>query len=279
MALAPSTIFVLRVGTEESIILHPFGPGSPLYGAAGSPQAANRLEGRFAAGPGPLSFARLRAVLDTELEAGLRAYALERGFVLRVTASAAVFLVVYLFLSIVIRDPIPLFDELLGGGLAAFAVERLLVRRALRASRVIELGERLRLALGEAVFTESRVVAMTESWLEELFPATGLMEGHAALGSVLASGATFAAWLDRDPPSLSRDELGELGDIAELIARELVPPGSLGGTGAEAAEARAKELLRRLRPSCAPRGKRRRDLALAALYLKAQSVLKAQKGV
>ncbi|MBL8968611.1 MAG: hypothetical protein JNG85_16520, partial [Spirochaetaceae bacterium] len=191
--MSPATsFFVLNAGAEGPLVLHPFGEGSTLYAEAERSPSAPRLEGRFAPSRAPTSFAELRADLDAELEAGLRRHLLDKGFTLRVFASAAVFLVVFLFMSIVIRDPIPIVDEVVGGALGAFALRTYLARRALSSPSALALAESLRRSLGEAYFVESSAVAVAEAWLEEAFGGAAFLSG----GS-LSSPAAFEAWLDR----------------------------------------------------------------------------------
>ncbi|HOX49058.1 MAG TPA: hypothetical protein P5165_09455 [Spirochaetia bacterium] len=279
MTSATTSLFVLRAGPEGPLVIHPFGPGSPLYAEAEAAPEPPRFEGRFAAGPSPSSFYELRGALDAELEAGLRERALDSGFVLRVAAVSGAFLFVYLFLSIVVRDPIPLVDELAGASLAALAARSVLRRRALSSPRTAELGAALRRALGEAYFTESRLVALAESWLEEAFPALGVAAadslGAAAFagGGKVADGAALEAWLAAEPPALSSDDFLELGFLTELCGRELAKSGLLGPEPVAETEAAARRRLSRLDPRRRLSGRGLREAELSALFLKGRAVL------
>jgi hypothetical protein len=201
----------------------------------------------------------LRERLQAELERGARADALERGFVFRLVSSAGVFVVLYLFLSILVRDPVPLVDELLVGGLGAAAAWFYLERRSLSAPAFAERIAGLRAALDRAWFRPSLAVDLLEEYLED---ASALQP------------AAFAAWIGRPASepldAEAREELASLcaavedrlaGEPALKVARGLAEPG-----------ADHVRILRRLARSAA-----RKELPLVLAYSRARALAGAAK--
>lgn len=156
-------IFLVRRSSGEVLILHPFRPGSAVFR---DPDRIT-LDGRYATEPGPGDTEIIRKTLHSELEKGLRRDALDRGFYPRLLVSAAVFLLLYLFLSIVVRDPVPLVDELLAGGLGAVAAWFALERRSLSSETFARRSAALRRALDSAIFRPSRAARYLEEVLQD----------------------------------------------------------------------------------------------------------------
>jgi hypothetical protein len=157
----PKYLFIL--GGEKPIMLHPFEPGSDLFEASGPVV----LSGRYGTGEIPKDTGMIRADLYRAMEHGSRRHFLDKGYYLRVALTIGAFLGIYLFFSIVVRDPVPLIDELLLGGLAAAAVFFASERKALSSPRHIESLLSLRRSLDATLFIESRVVDLVESWRDE----------------------------------------------------------------------------------------------------------------
>ena len=156
-------IFLVRRRSGEFLVLHPFQPGKEVF----RDLERLTLEGRYASEPGPGEMEAVRLALHAELEKGVRRDALDRGFYLRLLAAAGVFLLLYLFLSIVVRDPVPLVDELLVGGLGAFAFWFALERRALSTDAFARLAAALRTTLDSALFRPSRAARYLEEVLQD----------------------------------------------------------------------------------------------------------------
>ncbi len=144
-------------------MFHPFEPGSELYEAPG-PVA---LSGRYGTGEIPKDTATIRADLYRAMEHGSRRHFLDKGYYPRLFLTVFTFLGIYLFFSIVIRDPVPMIDELLLGGLAAAAVFFASERKALSSPKHIESLLSLRRSIDSSMFIESRVVDLVESWRDE----------------------------------------------------------------------------------------------------------------
>lgn len=178
MSAEPFRVFELRSRPGSSLLLHPFYPGSRVFRVE---PAAVRFEGLLGeAEDGAVDPAALRSRLQAALDSGARADALDRGFALRLAVASGVFIVLYLFLGIVIRDPVPLVDELLVAGLGAVASWFWLERRTLASPAFSARLASLRLALDRTFFRTSPAVSMMEEALED---ATALEPD------------AFAAWL------------------------------------------------------------------------------------
>lgn len=171
----PKYLFIL--GGPKPLMLHPFETGSELFEAS-KPVV---LSGRYGTGEIPKDTAAIRADLYRTMEQGSRRHFLDKGYYLRLALTVVAFITIYLFFSIVIRDPVPLIDELLFGGLAAAAVFFASERKALSSPQHIESLLTLRRSIDASLFIESRVVDLVESWRDEaleLGPASFYREAN-----------------------------------------------------------------------------------------------------
>jgi hypothetical protein len=185
------------MGGSSPVVMHPFSDKIPYSSAEGNP-----IAGRYGVGEVPSHADPIRAELYAAMEKGARKYFLDKGYYIRLALTSAVFIVVYLFLSIIVRDPVPLIDELLLGSLAAAAVFFASERKALSSQGHLETVLRLRRALDVAYFSESRVVDLFEAWRDE----------------VLSLGP--AAYYKADPVSIkfTADEIEEAAALCGMLA-------------------------------------------------------------
>ncbi len=151
-----------RDGTP--VFLHPFvKSGSTL-----NITSTTELQGKYGAEPRVESLTLLRNDLYRRIESDVKAWINERRFIPRFLIASAVFLVAFLFMSLVIRDPIPIVDEfLIGGGLAVFAF--IAVGRRFEQSRTAgDLRIMLRSKVDGVVFLEEPFVREIEDFLHHL---------------------------------------------------------------------------------------------------------------
>jgi len=153
-------VFVLNSGKQ--IVLHPFDTAEIFKSAE-----PDSIIGRYSSGESPHDADIIRTALYASMEKGTRRYYLNKGYYLRLALTTGTFIVSYLFLSIVVRDPVPLIDELLLGSLAAAAVFFASERRALSSPRHLEAVLKFRRAIDGAYFSESRIVDLVEAWRDE----------------------------------------------------------------------------------------------------------------
>ncbi len=196
-------IFLLARKSGDILVLHPFRPGDDIFRTTGNLV----LEGRYGAEPDPVRLDSLRSALHSDLEKGARRDALERGFYPRLFASAGVFLLLYLFLSIVVRDPLPMVDELLVGTLGALASWFALERKALSSEAFTERTAALRKTLDSALFRSSRAARVLEELLQD---AETLEPGRYA--EFLACSPEFRA---------TEEELRELAALMDALETRL----------------------------------------------------------
>lgn len=192
----PQTECVFIIGGDEPIVLHPFDLPRFVAGAAGE------LAGRCSSGFVARGADSLRQSLYLSMERSLRRRIVDKGYAPRLVASAALFIGVYLFCSLVIRDPIPLVDEVLLGAIAAGLLYFGWERRALSSPRHVEALVRARKSIDSLFFTESRVLDLVEAWRDEL----------------LLSGPASFHRPSKSEPVLSPDERLEAEALCELLA-------------------------------------------------------------
>ncbi|MFP4154013.1 MAG: hypothetical protein ACLFSV_14295 [Alkalispirochaeta sp.] len=158
------TIYHLRRSDGTSFFLHPFRKtGSTL-----DIDRSTEVVGRYGVEPRVESLTQLRNDLYRRIEDDVRGWINERRFIPRFLAASAVFLVVYLFLSLVVRDPLPVVDEILIGlGLAV--VVYILVGRRFEQSRVAaDRRIALRAKIDGVVFSQSPFVVRLEQLFQQL---------------------------------------------------------------------------------------------------------------
>ncbi len=257
MSAEPFRVFELRSRPGSSLLLHPFYPGSRVFRAEASTILFEGLLG--SAEDGAVDPAALRSRLQAALDSGAKADALDRGFAFRLAVASLVFIVLYLFLGIVIRDPVPLVDELLVSGLGAVASWFWLERRALASPAFSTRLASLRLALDRAFFRTSPAVSMMEEALED---AT-LLEPEA-----------FAAWIS-GPPRVELDarDASDLDALCAAIEDRIYAVSTLKSARAlsEPSADRAS-LLRKLRRTAA-----RAELPLLLAYARARPMAGSAK--
>ncbi len=156
------TIFHLYRHDGTALFLHPFDGFDKLI------QILRRckIEGKYGAEPRVESLTLFRNDLYRMIEDAVRAWVAEKRFIPRFLISAGVFLVSYLFFSVVIRDPVPLVDEVLLGVGAAFGTYFLLSRRDQKSNLALRMRVDLRTAVDRIVFSPDRFVRQVEEALQ-----------------------------------------------------------------------------------------------------------------
>lgn len=157
-------IFHIRGQDGVALFLHPL---------AGTLEWIERLknyplEGRYGAAPRVESINLFREELQGILQKAIRRWAANRWFPERFVLAALAFLLAYFFFSYVIRDPIPVIDELVLSFLAGFFSFRGLAKRYYAREEVARLSEEIRGRIDRIHFEESPLVRNIETLLEEL---------------------------------------------------------------------------------------------------------------
>lgn len=184
----PIHIFHLYRKDGTAVFLHPFRKTDKLF----SLLEKSEIKGHYGNEPRVESLTLFRNELYRLVEQEVRAWVADAKFIPRFLLSATAFLVLYLFLSFVVRDPVPVLDELaiaLGGSILAYIV---LGRKDMQSEAALKRRIALRTTVDGIVFTENSFVKRIEDELiaregrkpdtlveEILRPDSGpVVEGH-----------------------------------------------------------------------------------------------------
>lgn len=158
------TIYHLSRRDGTALFIHPLmKPGSML-------ELSREVElvGTYGEEPRVESVTMLRNELYRRIEEDVRDWINERRFIPRFLIAAGVFLVIYLFLAMVIRDPLPVLDETLVG-LAVAVFTFVVIGRRFEQSKVASQRRvQLRTKVDGVVFSEDAFVHAAEDLLRNL---------------------------------------------------------------------------------------------------------------
>ncbi|GAB1432536.1 hypothetical protein MASR2M29_11610 [Spirochaetota bacterium] len=175
--------YVFILYTEKPLVLHPF--LLDRYKTA----SGQVFLGRCVSGFNPVLAETIRKDLYLAAEYRLQKSIVDKAYALRLAATALVFLVVYLFFSIVVRDPIPFIDEFLLGSIAAAFVYIRMGQKAKKSPRYLESIMDSRRIIDSIYFTESPVLDLFEAWLKE-FKSSGVSGFYKPLDTAAAFSAS-----------------------------------------------------------------------------------------
>jgi hypothetical protein len=137
------TIFHLQRKDGTPLLLHPFDDPALFLKL----DADTVISGRYGKEPRPESVTMLRNELYRKAETAVKSWITEKRFIPRFLASSALFMLLYFFFSLVVRDPLPMIDEIaisLGGAVFLyFALSRRASGSKEAASKRIMLRERI----------------------------------------------------------------------------------------------------------------------------------------
>jgi hypothetical protein len=125
----------------------------------------NPLEGRYGREPRVEVLTRLRDELYRQVEMGVRHWMGDQRFVPKFLLASGAFVAAYLFFSIVVRDPLPVIDEVVLGVAAAVTCFVLLGRRDLASKQAVKKRLDLRQVVDRIAFRESEFVKTAEEAL------------------------------------------------------------------------------------------------------------------
>lgn len=144
-----------------SLFLHPFSRPERIVRQLES----GVLEGRYGREPRVEALTLLRNELYRLIELGVKNWMSDVRFIPKFLIASLVFVVVYFFMSYVVRDPLPVIDEVaigLGAAIAAFLLQG---RRDLASKAASKKRVELRVVVDRAVFRESDFVKRVEEAL------------------------------------------------------------------------------------------------------------------
>jgi len=161
MAEEKTYIFHLHRKDGSSLLLHPLSPAAKVVETLEN----GPLEGRYGREPQVEVLTRLREELYRQVELGVRYWLADQRFIPKFLIASGAFVAAYLFFSFVIRDPVPVIDELALGVIAAVASFVLLGRRDLSSRRAVKKRLDLRQVVDRIAFRESEFVKTVEEAL------------------------------------------------------------------------------------------------------------------
>ncbi|MFO8065531.1 MAG: hypothetical protein ACQETQ_05995 [Spirochaetota bacterium] len=176
----PLHIFHVARKDGTSLFLHPFLDEQRVMERLES----FPLEGLYGSEPRVEALTQFRNQLYRLIEDKVREWMAESRFIPRFLIAAGVFLVAFVVLSVAVRDPLPVIDEIalsLGAAFAAFLMRR---RRDMRSDEASTKRMKLRSKVDGIVFSESEFVKRLEGLLQEEENSTP----DTALDRLLSSG-------------------------------------------------------------------------------------------
>lgn len=123
------------------------------------------IEGKYGKEPRVDSLTLFRNKLYRIIELTVKDWVQEAKFIPRFIVAAGVFLVAYFFTSLVIRDPIPIIDEVVISLISAIVVYFVLSKRDQSSEKASKRRISLRIQIDKIVFTESNFVKKFEEIL------------------------------------------------------------------------------------------------------------------
>ncbi|MAG14010.1 MAG: hypothetical protein CMN78_05385 [Spirochaetales bacterium] len=155
-------IFHLYRKDGTALFLHPFESLDKLV----SILRKGEVVGKYGKEPRVESLTLFRNDLYRMIEDAVKSWVMEVKFIPRFIMSAAVFLLSYLFLSFVIRDPLPVVDEILIGAGLSIVTYYFLSRRDQRSNLALKTRVELRTAVDRIVFHEDPFMRDVENALQ-----------------------------------------------------------------------------------------------------------------
>lgn len=168
------TIFHLYRKDGSALFLHPFENLDSFMDITGTSDIA----GKYGRDPRVESLTLFRNDLYRMIEGAVKGWLSEQKFISRFLLSAVAFLVVYFASTLLIRDPIPVIDEILlglaGSGLTFFY----LVKKDQNSSQALKKRVELRTKIDRILFEEDPFVKEVEDFLirNEELPAEKLLD-------------------------------------------------------------------------------------------------------
>lgn len=169
MALETIYVFHLRRPDEKGIFIHPLEEFDKIIAKSG----ILKLEGKYGDDPSAENATFFRNTLYRIVENSVDSRMMEDRFIPRFLISSAVFLFIYLFLSIVVRDPLPLIDEIAIGIGSSVLCYILLGKKFKKSTAASKLRVYYREMVDKIAFTESHFIIAVESVLKHIAGKNG----------------------------------------------------------------------------------------------------------
>ncbi len=156
------TIFHICRKDGSSIFIYPFNKKQNIIELIDN----NEITGLYGKEPRVESMTMLRNELYRMIEQSVKDWISERKFIPRFLISTGVFLLLYFVMSFVIRDPIPMIDEIIIGIAGAIVTYIILTKRDTDSKASTEMKVKLRNKVDSIVFNEDRFINDVEQYLQ-----------------------------------------------------------------------------------------------------------------
>ncbi len=159
------TIYIYHLFRKEgdSLLIHPFTTPEKLVSSL---ETCN-IVGKYGKDPNVEALTVLKNQLHRMSENWVRTWISDLRFIPRFLISALVFLFAYFFCAFIIRDPIPILDELVIGLGCSLLTYILLGRKDAKSDAAAKKRLSLRTAVDRILFTESNFVKGLEEYLHQ----------------------------------------------------------------------------------------------------------------
>ncbi len=156
-------IYIFHIFRRDgsSLFLHPLYPPEKIVELLES----GPLEGRYGREPRVEALTSFRDELYRQIELGVKRWLADVRFIPKFLIAAVLFVVTYFFFSYVVRDPLPVIDEVVLGVAAAVVYFVLQGRRDLASKRAVKKRLDLRQLVDRVTFRESDFVKQVEEAL------------------------------------------------------------------------------------------------------------------
>ncbi len=170
------TVHIFFLSTSEGIpiLIHPFDEKAKI-------RFTENIAGRYGSNPEIEAVTLVRNTLYTCINREIQEWASEKQFFPRFIASLLVFFVFFFFMSFVIRDFIPLIDELLGSTIAAVTTYLVIGRRGQVSKPALEQKIILKKRVDAIQFTQSGFLVNFEKTFRSMYDAQPSAEHYGVL--------------------------------------------------------------------------------------------------
>ena len=155
------TIYHLYRKDGSALFLHPFSHAAKLLDIMQNPV----VEGKYGKEPRVESLTLFRNEVYRKIEEAVKSWVSESRFTPKFLISAGIFLVCYLVMTFLIRDPLPILDEIAIGLGVSIVAYILLGRRDMRSALALRKRVDLRTVVDRIKFIQSPFVARIETAL------------------------------------------------------------------------------------------------------------------
>ena len=162
-AKRPLYIFHIEHPSGSPIILHPFQTDQDVIERL--PHA--EVQGLYGHDPRVETITLIRTILYKRIESSVQSWLKEKRFLKKFLISSGVFLFVYLGLTVGMRDPIPMVDELLAATAASVGLYYYLAKRDQNSEPAVRKRVQLRGKVDSVRFSHHPGISRIESYLKD----------------------------------------------------------------------------------------------------------------